>query len=200
MKQRCYNQNDPKYGSYGGKGIAICKEWLDDFMNFYDWAMENGYTDELTIDRIDPKKGYSPDNCRWITMEENNMRGIVKEKNDITRIRELTGLSQVKFCEKYHIPLNTFARWEQGKREPPDYLVELLEFRVKNDTEKILMKKKEDILKDLYSTLAELQGTEWSEENENLEKYLKIKLSVLYDILGEEVPEEYWEQIEEWSF
>lgn len=51
----------------------------------------------------------------------------------IKEIRVLTGLSQVKFCEKYHIPLNTFARWEQGKREPPDYLVELLEFKVKED-------------------------------------------------------------------
>lgn len=51
----------------------------------------------------------------------------------IKGIRELTGLSQVKFCEKYHIPLNTFARWEQGKREPPNYLVELLEFKVRED-------------------------------------------------------------------
>lgn len=53
----------------------------------------------------------------------------------IKEIRALTGLSQVKFCEKYHIPLNTFARWEQGKREPPDYLVELLEFKVRKNTE-----------------------------------------------------------------
>lgn len=51
----------------------------------------------------------------------------------IREIRALTGLSQVKFCEKYHIPLNTFARWEQGKREPPDYVIELLEFKVKED-------------------------------------------------------------------
>ena len=51
----------------------------------------------------------------------------------IKEIRTLTGLSQAKFCEKYHIPLNTFTRWEQGKREPPDYLVELLEFKVRED-------------------------------------------------------------------
>lgn len=117
----------------------------------------------------------------------------------IKEIRALTGLSQVKFCEKYHIPLNTFARWEQGKREPPDYLVELLEFKVGKDTEEKYMKKKEEILKDLYATLEELQGTNWTEENKGLMEYLKIKLSVLYDILGEEVPEEYWEQIEEWA-
>lgn len=51
----------------------------------------------------------------------------------IKEIIALTGLSQVKFCEKYHIPLNAFARWEQGKREPPDYLVELLKFKVRED-------------------------------------------------------------------
>lgn len=51
----------------------------------------------------------------------------------IKEIRALTGLSQAKFCQKYHIPLNTLTRWEQGKREPPDYLVELLEFKVRED-------------------------------------------------------------------
>lgn len=51
----------------------------------------------------------------------------------IKEIRASTSLSQVKFCEKYHIPLNTFVRWEQGRREPPDYLVELLEFKVRED-------------------------------------------------------------------
>lgn len=61
------------------------------------------------------------------------------------------------------------------------------------------MKSKEEILKNLYVTLAELQGTAWGEENKDLEKYLRIKLTVLYDILGEEVPEEYWEQVEEWT-
>ena len=117
----------------------------------------------------------------------------------IQEIRALTNLSQSQFCEKYHIPLPTLRKWEQGKREPPDYLVELLEFKVSIDTEEKYMKKKEEILKDLYATLAELQGTVWTEESKGLMKYLKIKLSVLYDILGEEVPGEYWEQIEEWA-
>lgn len=70
MKKRCYNPNNPKYSSYGGRGITICKEWLEDFVNFYNWSVENGYSDELTIDRIDGTKGYSPDNCRWTTWEE----------------------------------------------------------------------------------------------------------------------------------
>lgn len=70
MKQRCYNPNDPKYSSYGGRGITIYQSWLDDFRKFYEWSMANGYSDELTIDRIDGTKGYSPDNCRWVTWEE----------------------------------------------------------------------------------------------------------------------------------
>lgn len=71
MKQRCYNAKHPSYEYYGAKGITICDEWLNDFMSFKEWAESHGYTDELTIDRIDPKKGYSPDNCQWLTINEN---------------------------------------------------------------------------------------------------------------------------------
>lgn len=73
----------------------------------------------------------------------------------IKEIRALTGLSQPKFCQKYHIPLNTFARWEQGKREPPDYLVELLEFRVREDMgmEKMIPMEMVDEMKELKNAL-----------------------------------------------
>lgn len=77
--------------------------------------------------------------------------------------------------------------------------MEHLEFDVWKGAPENHMKKKEEILKDLYATLAELKGTNWTEENKSLMEYLKIKLSVLYDIIGEEVPEEYWDQIEEWA-
>ena len=70
MKQRCYYEKSKRYSSYGGRGITICDEWKSDFKAFYDWAMANGYTDELTIDRIDVNGNYEPSNCRWITMKE----------------------------------------------------------------------------------------------------------------------------------
>lgn len=65
IKGRCYNPNNHKYKDYGGRGITMCDEWLNDFKSFYDWSLKNGYDDSLTLDRIDVDKGYSPDNCRW---------------------------------------------------------------------------------------------------------------------------------------
>lgn len=82
MKDRCYNENGTGYNLYGGKGIRICDEWLEDSNNFVNWSLSNGYKEGLTIDRIDSSKDYSPDNCRWITREENSKR--VNEKTFLT--------------------------------------------------------------------------------------------------------------------
>lgn len=70
MKARCYNKNKREYKWYGEKGIIICNEWLSDFENFYNWAINNGYKDNLTIDRIDFNGNYEPSNCRWVTYKE----------------------------------------------------------------------------------------------------------------------------------
>lgn len=68
---RCENPSASHYENYGGRGITVCDEWKEDFMAFYEWSMKNGYADNLTLDRKDNNKGYSPDNCRWVTHMEN---------------------------------------------------------------------------------------------------------------------------------
>lgn len=70
MKQRCYNPKNPRYNFYGEIGIKICDEWLNDFKTFYEWAMNNGYRDDLTIERKDVNGNYCPENCCWITNKE----------------------------------------------------------------------------------------------------------------------------------
>lgn len=70
MKDRCYNENNKKYRNYGGRGIVVCDEWKDDFGVFQEWALQNGYNDELSIDRIDANGPYRPDNCQWATQKE----------------------------------------------------------------------------------------------------------------------------------
>jgi hypothetical protein len=70
MKSRCYNKNNHAYSWYGGRGIYVCKEWLSDPFCFYEWAISNGYGKNLSIDRVDNNREYSPSNCKWSTEKE----------------------------------------------------------------------------------------------------------------------------------
>lgn len=76
MIQRTTNPKDKYYYNYGGRGIGVCPEWRESFPEFQKWAEDTGYKDDLYIDRIDNEKGYSPDNCRWVTrfQQQNNLR------------------------------------------------------------------------------------------------------------------------------
>ncbi len=78
MRQRCYNPKNIGYPDYGGRGIKVCENWLgkEGYHNFYEWALNNGYGDELSIDRIDSDGNYEPSNCKWSTPKEqaNNRR------------------------------------------------------------------------------------------------------------------------------
>lgn len=92
MKSRCYNPKTHNYPRYGGRGITICDEWRNDFQAFYQWAMANGYDErapymQCTIDRIDNDRGYSPDNCRWVSAKiqsnnKSNNRKVQKDENN----------------------------------------------------------------------------------------------------------------------
>lgn len=86
MRQRCEKPRCNGYYKYGAKGIKVCEAWSS-FESFRDWAMEHGYRDDFTIDRIDPKGNYEPSNCRWATQKEqqnNRLNNIRIEHQGVT--------------------------------------------------------------------------------------------------------------------
>ena len=100
MKQRCFNQNDQAYQNYGGRGIAVCDEWKDDFQAFYDWSVSNGYQDGLSIDRINNDGNYSPENCRWT---DRNVQNRNRRNNHKITYNGVTK-TVVEWAEEKNIP------------------------------------------------------------------------------------------------
>lgn len=114
MVNRCCNQKSPAYKDYGARGIMICDEWAQDRATFFSWAAASGYAANLTIDRKDNDRGYSPDNCRWATKQE--------QSNNTRRNRTLS-LGGVKktiaqWARQYGMPMRTlWARVDSGWSE-----------------------------------------------------------------------------------
>ena len=123
MKKRCYNEPTDNYYLYGGRGIEICPEWKEDFQTFYDWAINNGYDETLTIDRIDSNDMYSPENCRWSdnTEQQRNKRNnrlitFNGETHCLAEWAEITGINRSTISDridKYDWPI------ERALTEPP---------------------------------------------------------------------------------
>lgn len=128
MKDRCLNLRNGRYSEYGGRGITVCDEWKDSAEAFIEWALANGYDDDLTLDRIDVNGNYEPSNCRWATLKQqaNNTRKNVfltykgethtlSEWSDISGIRRSTLDHRYRHCKNiediFQIPENRENRF-----------------------------------------------------------------------------------------
>lgn len=104
MNARCCNKNCKDYNNYGGRGITVCEEWRNNFIAFYEWAIANGYTNELTIDRINVDGNYEPSNCRWVSnkIQANNKttNRHISYKGNVYTIAEL--------CKKLKLDRSVF--------------------------------------------------------------------------------------------
>lgn len=112
MINRCFNNNEHSYPDYGGRGITVCDEWSGDsgFENFYEWAVNNGYSEKLTIDRIDVNGNYEPSNCKWSTYEEQSKN---KRNNYLITWRGKTQILK-DWCKELNLSYGTLT-WRMRK-------------------------------------------------------------------------------------
>lgn len=110
MIARCNNPNIACWKYYGGKGVEVCAEWMK-FANFKAWAETTGYSNDLTIDRIDSDGNYEPSNCRWITMYENQMRGFEKVSNNYRKTGRWLSNEQILYILQHRdVPAKELAK------------------------------------------------------------------------------------------
>lgn len=116
MKDRCHNPQSRDYEHYGAKGVEVCAEWLNDYATFRKWALNNGYENHLTIDRINPYGNYEATNCRWLSLSLQNRN---KRK---TRKIELNGreIPLVEVCEQYGLKYVTVYARIYRRGIPPE--------------------------------------------------------------------------------
>ena len=113
IKDRCNNKNNSHFKYYGEKGIKMCEQWANDYSAFMKWALENGYVEGLSIERIDNNKGYEPSNCKWITKEE-QARNRSYTKFQIINNKEM---SLIEIAREFNIiPSTVYSRYRRGKR------------------------------------------------------------------------------------
>jgi hypothetical protein len=93
MKTRCYKESHPAYRYYGAKGVKVCKTWKNNFQSFYNWAINNGYKENLSIDRINPCGNYTPSNCRWATSKQQANNKRLSNRLNIKKLSDKTGYS-----------------------------------------------------------------------------------------------------------
>lgn len=119
MKTRCLNKNNKNFKNYGGRGIKICQEWLE-YPNFKKWALENGYDDKLTIERINVNGDYCPENCKFASYQEqaNNKRKTLfyTYKGQSVTLSELSSITKLSYDNlHHHYHNNTLGSWLKGK-------------------------------------------------------------------------------------
>lgn len=114
MKQRCYDKNQLSYATYGGRGISIYDEWINDPIKFYEWAYENGFHKGMSIERIDNNKGYCPENCTFIKLSEQSKNRRTNHKITINGETD----TMAGWCRRFGINRNTVkARIARGYSE-----------------------------------------------------------------------------------
>jgi len=107
MMRRCYKKSHPDYKNWGAKGIIVCSDWNNNYINFFNWAIQNGWKENYSLDRIDPTKNYTQENCRWVTKSDqarSTKKAILGRASEIpVFMLKKQGLSNKKIASKLNI-------------------------------------------------------------------------------------------------
>ena len=160
IRRRCLNPDYKYFYLYGERGISVCEEWLgkDGQKNFREWAVNNGYEKGLTIDRIDNNKGYSPDNCRWVTAKEQSYN---RRSNKLITIHGKTQ-TVTEWAKETGIPIGTLQNrlkygWEEDRLlEPKQVYLKMSKHEMRVEILKLRKEVKEYKTKIENGTLVEL--------------------------------------------